>query len=338
MNVAAQALVYPFETGRLPWPKAGRVCVLNAEELPGWQGVPFDCVQTFKPLADTVGRRSGNCSPEMPAESGVYDWVLILPPRARAWSRALLAEAVRLAKPDGQILVSASNDEGGKSHAADLKQLLGEVVETSKHKCRIAWGTNTPAAATLAAQWRAAAAPKQRADGFWTQAGVFSADGIDPATAMLIAALPSTLKGSVADFGAGAGVIAHHIVSHCPKVTGVSLYEAEARALDMARKNLSDSPVPCTFHWVDVTQGLQGRFDVVVSNPPFHATGKDGLPALGQSFIDVASAHLAPHGELWLVANAHLPYEGVLAQRFRSVETVQAARNYKVIRATGPNQ
>ncbi|QIK80602.1 class I SAM-dependent methyltransferase [Lysobacter sp. HDW10] len=338
MNVAAHALLYPFETGRLPWPASARVCLLNADELHGWQGADFDCVQTFKPLADVVGRRYGRCVPDLPEAQGSYDWVLVLPPRTRAWSRALLAQAALLAKPDGQILISASNDEGGKSHAADLKQLLGDTVETAKHKCRVAWGSCTHFDKARAAQWIAEAAPKLRTDGLWTQAGVFSADGIDPATAMLLAALPTTLSGAVADFGAGVGVIAKHIAQHCTGVSALALYEADARALAMARKNLEDSPVPCTFHWADVTREVEGRFDVVVSNPPFHAAGKKGLPELGQQFITVAAKHLSARGSLWLVANAHLPYESVLSASFQEVETVHAARNYKVIKATGPRR
>lgn len=338
MNMAAQALLHPFDTGRLPWPTSGRVCLLNADELQGWNGTRFDCVQTFKPLADAVGRRYGQCVPDVPDARGEYDWVLVLPPRARAWSRALLAHAAQLAKPDGCIVISAGNDEGGKSHAADLKQLLGEVVEAAKHKCRIAWGSPARLDTQLADQWIAAAGPKRRADGVWTQAGVFSADGVDPATAMLLAELPAGLKGRVADFGAGAGVIAQHIARHCAGVEALVLYEAEARALAMARRNLADAPIPCEFHWADVTREVEGRFDVVVSNPPFHATGKAGLPALGQAFIEVAAAHLAPAGELWLVANAHLPYEAALTRSFREVETVRAARNYKVIKATGPRR
>lgn len=338
MNVAAHALLYPFETGRLAWPTGENILFLNAEELPGWNGGKFDCVQTFKPMADSVGRRYGQCSPGLPQVSGHYDWVLLLPPRARAWSRALVAEATRLAKPDGRILISAGNDEGGKSHAADLKSVLGEITETSKHKCRVAWGSNAHADTALAKRWLAEAAPRLRADGVWTQAGVFSADGVDPATAMLLAALPKTLKGRVADFGAGAGVIARHVAAHCPGVKSLDLYEAEARSLEMARLNLADAGVPCTFHWADVTREVQGRFDVVVMNPPFHSAGKRGVPALGQAFIEVAASQLAASGELWLVANAHLPYEGVLSQRFETVRTVDSARNYKVIHATGPRR
>ena len=55
----------------------------------------------------------------------------------------------------------------------------------------------------------------------------------------------------------------------------LDLFEAEARALDCARANLADARVPVALHWHDVAGGLPGRYDVVVSNPPFHQSRAD---------------------------------------------------------------
>ena len=38
-------------------------------------------------------------------------------------------------------------------------------------------------------------------------------------------------------------------------------------------------------------------------------------------------------GQLWLVANRHLPYEAALEQKFRSVAPIAAEGGYKVIEA-----
>ena len=77
------------------------------------------------------------------------------------------------------------------------------------------------------------------------------------------------------------------------------------------------------------------KFDVIVSNPPFHDTGKAAQPEIGQRFLHVAADALAPNGALWLVANAHLPYENLLAERFSEVRVVTSARGYKVFEARG---
>ncbi|MBN8194873.1 methyltransferase, partial [Bacillus sp. NTK074B] len=70
------------------------------------------------------------------------------------------------------------------------------------------------------------------------------------------------------------------------------------------------------FHWADATNPLKLQLDVVVMNPPFHQ-GRDANPRLGAQFIRTAAAMLKPSGQLFMVANRHLPYEATLAECFR---------------------
>ena len=72
---------------------------------------------------------------------------------------------------------------------------------------------------------------------------------------------------------------------------------------------------------------------VIVSNPPFHAHGREGRPDIGRAFIGAAAAALKPGGALWLVANRHLPYEDVLDARFGEVSEVASSGAFKVIHA-----
>ena len=87
------------------------------------------------------------------------------------------------------------------------------------------------------------------------------------------------------------------------------------------------------FRWHDVTAGLGQRYDVIVTNPPFHAPGRTERPDIGRRFIAVAAEALAPGGRLWLVANRHLPYEAVLGEAFGQVRTVAERDGYKVVEA-----
>ena len=120
-----------------------------------------------------------------------------------------------------------------------------------------------------------------------------------------------------------------------PGIVALDLYEAEARALAMARHNLAGQAphVALGFRWHDVTAGLGQRYDVIVTNPPFHAPGRAERPDIGRRFIAAAAEALAPGGRLWLVANRHLPYEAVLGEAFGQVRTVAERDGYKVVEA-----
>jgi len=55
--------------------------------------------------------------------------------------------------------------------------------------------------------------------------------------------------------------------------------------------------------------------------------------ALGRAFIARAAEALRPGGALWLVANAHLPYEASLREAFRHVAVAVQANGYRVYEA-----
>lgn len=342
-DAALEALFVPFDAGLLRLPADGRVLFLRARDgfrlremsRPGWV-----CQQSFKPFAEALERSGLHLAD--PDNEDRFPLVLVLPPRQRDEARALLAQAMRRATPGGVVLVAIPNAEGARSGESDLACLAGPLQQLSKHKCRVFWTTplEAPFNPTLLDEWLALAAPQRNAAGYMSRPGLFAWDRVDAASALLAAHLPTDLAGRVADLGAGYGYLSTQVLAHCPAVTAVDLYEAEARALEPARINLqlaqreSGRPVAFAAYWHDVTQGLPHRYDAIVSNPPFHQ-GRADLPELGQAFIDAAADALLPHGRLWLVANRHLPYEATLAARFTEVRTVTMQEGFKVIEARG---
>jgi 16S rRNA (guanine1207-N2)-methyltransferase len=157
---------------------------------------------------------------------------------------------------------------------------------------------------------------------------VFSWDRIDPGTAALIKTLPP-LSGAGADLGCGIGVLAHAVLA-APAVTRLHLIDIDRRAVDCARRNVSDPRAELA--WADATSASLEDLNFVVMNPPFHEAGWE-TKALGQRFIQTAHQALKKGGTLWMVANLHLPYEGVLEPVFARVQRHDAGGPYKVFEA-----
>ena len=346
-DAALETLFVPFIDGRLAWPtgsgsssdaSAGSAMFLRARD--GWplrqQPLPgLICEQSFKSEADALSQ--AGFAVNVAGAPKTYDLVLILPPRQRDEARALMARAVAMTKPGGRVVACQSNDEGARSGEADLAQLTGEVESMSKNKCRVFWTAslarlNVP----LLTQWQTLDEPRPIADGqFMSRPGIFAWDRIDVASMLLAEHLPVKLAGRAADLGAGFGYLSAELLTRCPGITALDVYEAENRALELARVNLQrfEARTPIDYRWHDVAAGLPDTYDVIVTNPPFHAQRGIDRPDIGRRFISVAADALRPGGKLWLVANRHLPYESVLSENFDVVRTVVQKHGYKIIEA-----
>ncbi|KRG41342.1 16S rRNA methyltransferase [Stenotrophomonas pictorum JCM 9942] len=339
-----ETLFLPFAAGNLRWPQ-GPVLFLRARD--GWplrEHAASDqlvCEQSFRPFAAALERSGWQVRDEAQVQGDAtrYAAVLVLPPRQRDEARALFARAVALLAPGGIVVACQSNNEGARSGESDLQQLAGLGGKLTKNHCRAYWtapadGSHDEA---LRKRWAALDAPRTIVDGrFHSRPGVFAWDRIDPASALLVEQLPADLAGHGADLGAGWGYLSAEVLARCPKVSALDLYEAEARALALARTNLAAAGerAKLGFRWHDVTAGIEGRYDFVVSNPPFHTPAREDRPDIGQRFIAVAAQALRPGGKLFMVANRHLPYEQILNDSFGKVHVAAERDGFKVIVGT----
>lgn len=285
------------------------------------------CIVTgFRPDHDAFAAMGLDVRRE--AAAGCAAAIVCLPP-SRDSARDLIARAV--AVTDGPVVVDGQKTDG---IAAMLRAVRADVAvagTVSRAHGKLFWFSG--AEAGVLSSWRAV--PQRVAAGFVTVPGVFSADGPDPASQLLAAALPARLDGVIADLGAGWGWLSAQVLAR-DGVEELHLVEAEADALDCARRNLDDPRV--RLHWADVAQFDAPRpFDAVVMNPPFHA-GRAGDPGLGRSFIAAAARILGPRGVLWMVANRHLPYEGALAEGFAEVAELPGSSAFKLFRAARPRR
>lgn len=139
-----------------------------------------------------------------------------------------------------------------------------------------------------------------------TSSGLFSPDGIDKGTAILLDTVPPPEGGTLLDIGSGWGPIALTMALLSPEAT-VYAIDVNERSIALTAENADRlglrtirSSTPD-----DVDPSLQ--FDTIWSNPPIRI-GKQELHALLLRWLP----RLAPGGRAWLVVQKNLGADTLL--------------------------
>lgn len=345
MSEAMGALMYAMHAWETPAREGKQVLLLNAAPEPGlaaWRG-QLVLTQRSKAVSNQLEEAGWTVTLMESLGEQSYAEVWLLPDRQRDCQMAEMAEAWRRVRPGGYLVVAIRNDWGGKRLEEQARGAFGVGVETlSKHHCRVFRCVKDEVKANhaLLDAWSKAGAMRRLPDtGYWSQPGLFSWDRVDAGSKLLAESLPETLSGVGADLGVGWGYLSTELLKRCPDVDGLDCYEVDGRALEPARRNLGNVLVPLRpkIFWRDVPGGVGlAKYDFIIMNPPFHE-GRDADPGLGIKFIAAAARALKPTGSLWMVANKHLPYEGVLQDAFAEVRTGAQRLGFKILVATGPD-
>ena len=312
----------------LDLPEAARIVVFAPRIDTDLTALPQDLchvITGFKPDYDYFSGLGYTCHT---APDGRYGAALICLPRAKDAARDLIAQAC--AVTDGPVIVDGQKTDGIESALkACRKRLDGVSAPVIKAHGKLFWFPASP----LMDDWKFGE-PGEIEGGFVTAPGVFSADGVDEGSQMLVAALPAALGSHVIDLGAGWGYLSAQVLETHPKIEALDSVEANHAALACARLNVTDPRA--RLHWDDALRWQpEALADTVIMNPPFH-TGRDADPALGRAFVAAAAAMLKPSGQLWMVANRHLPYEPTLASLFAESREVSGDTRFKILHARRP--
>ena len=320
-------LLLALDGDGLDLPPEGIIAVFQPPldaDLPGLDKDRVQIIQAFKPDYDAWAARGYDVVRNVKDR---YAACIVCLPRAKNEARALIADACEVC--DGIVVIDGQKTDGVDSILREMRTRVTVRGPISKAHGKMFWISEP--AAEFFADWKQG--PSLTDGGFWTAPGVFSADGVDLASALLVDALPENLGSEVADLGAGWGFLSAHALTR-ESIKKIYLIEAGHMALECARRNVTDERAE--FLWEDAPNWEPPhRMDTVIMNPPFHI-GRAAEPQIGQAFVAAAARILSPQGKLWMVANRHLPYEAELKTRFVHVEEIGGDARFKLFHAARP--
>ncbi|RID93453.1 peptide chain release factor N(5)-glutamine methyltransferase [Gemmobacter lutimaris] len=224
--------------------------------------------------------------------------------------------------------VSRLTAAGLPDAARDARLLLAHALGTAPDRVMLALHDPLPEAAAMVLEQaltaRLARQPVSQITGrrqFWGRSFRVTRDVLDPRpeTETLVAEALSAPFARVLDLGTGSGAILLTLLAERPEATGVATDLSDA-ALEVAQGNAATLGLTgrATFLHGNWFAPVTGRFDLIVSNPPYIAAdemaglspevrdwephlaltpGGDGLDAY-RAIAAGAGAHLAPGGRL----------------------------------------
>ncbi|WP_421226790.1 16S rRNA (guanine(1207)-N(2))-methyltransferase RsmC [Aeromonas jandaei] len=260
-----------------------------------------------------------------------FDALLLLMPKAKAEAQYLLAMMTPLLEAGADLFLAGEN-RGGINGADKLLAPYGDkpIKRDSARRCSLYHGElSKPVAPFDLDSWfgRYQCRAGETELTVLALPGVFSAAELDLGTQMLLATVPA-MKGSLLDFGCGAGVIGSVLAKRNPGLK-VTMVDINALALESSRRTLAINDLQGEVHASDVYSDITGSFDQIVSNPPFHA-GLKTFYAATETFLARAPEFLRPHGSLTIVANAFLRYQPILEAHFKRTEVSNSDARFKV--------
>lgn len=282
----------------------------------------------------------------LPEQAGAFDCITIEIPHSRQLMRHWLVEAYALLRSGGELYLAGPNDQGIQSAIEDAAQLFaGATLVRYKSRNRVARAVKQPGELPAWAQ------EPGIAPGTWYELelelagqqcrlcslpGVFAYDRLDEGTALLLSVLRVPQGARVLDIGCGYGAIG--IAAALSGAAYVDLLDTNLLAVAAAQENIRRYGLAATAFPSDALAAVQGRaYDLIVTNPPFHA-GKQIAYDMAEAFIADSARLLQRNGRLVLVANRFIRYDRQLADQYGSVEVLAQNSSYHVLVASEPKR
>lgn len=167
--------------------------------------------------------------------------------------------------------------------------------------------------------------------------GVFAHGRLDPGSRLLLSVLERLEPaGKVLDFACGSGVLGCSVMAAGSGVD-LTLLDVSALAVESCRRTLARNTLEATLLPSDGLSELDGQYDWIISNPPFHRGVGNDLDIAARFFAE-AGTFLGNRGKIVIVCNRHLPYLDWLRSHFEQVECLDENNSFLIMQASHPRE
>lgn len=361
IQLGGEALILYSKPGMIAWEDVAAAHKLLAEDTPQVSGLRVLILEGGAGALAVVMAREGNdvhvyndnmiasrmakltCAANrvkvsihesaFPDQANSFDLALMVNPKGRAFARLMLHAAHNALKPRGRLYFCGAKAEGAQAIATDAGEVFDANVITAQTKahqrlCVVTKGET---------ENRELLTPDSFVYNdltFFTYPGVFSREGVDAGTLMLLSTLdrPTCDGKQVLDMGCGYGAIgiqAAKLGAVHVAMADISLLAMSCGLINIMRNHLE--AYPCQFIPSDLYSDIgDTRYDLILSNPPFHA-GHSVDTAASEALISGARERLAKGGALRLVANRFLAYDKLMRKVFAKVDVVKGDGKFWVL-------
>ena len=166
---------------------------------------------------------------------------------------------------------------------------------------------------------------------FYTDNGVFSKDGLDFGSRLLLENIPLTEIGeSLLDVGCGYGVFGIFL----NKILGVkvTMCDVNRRALHLAEKNIKENKCSdCSVIESSCYQNINSKYSTIITNPPIRAGKK-----VVYEILEGAKDYLLPGGRLFFVVRKEQGAKSIISdmQKIYNVEVLERKKGFFIIKCT----
>lgn len=269
-----------------------------------------------------------------------FDQAIFRIAKEKAINLHIVSSMMEKLATNGKLLLIGSKNEGIKSLIKKIKDNYQCEIEIDKHKNQLQLITISPSQPQSKRlldqsynepQWIETAELD-----FFSQYGVFGWNKVDKGSFLLAQALKKISlnlnteqinRYKILDLGCGYGYLS--LKAQKIGFQHIDATDNNAAAVNACQKNFQHAQIDGHVYADDCGRSKRNKYDIVLSNPPFHK-GFDHHKDMSEQFIKAIAYKVKDRGNAYIVCNQFIGIEKLASHFFTSITLLDHTDGFKV--------